>query len=91
MLFKITMSSKISPSEFQWPDPSCNSLNFNTKAFKTAIDKDPDAWFKYFIAYHAKVKEFKIFYDAIFHNAQQFHNINTALKNELTTSCEQET
>ena len=80
------MLSKISPSEFQWPDPLCDSSNFDTKAFKTAIDKDPDAWFKYFIAYHTKVEEFKTF-----HDAQQFHNINTALKNELTTSHEQET
>ena len=85
------MSSKISPSEFQWPDLLCNSSNFDTKAFKTAIDKDSDAWFKYFVAYHAKIEEFKTFHDAIFHNAQQFHNINTALKNELTTSHEQET
>ena len=91
MSFKITMSFKISPSEFQWSDPLCDSLNFNIKAFKTAIDKDSDAWFKYFIAYHAKVEEFKTFHDAIFHDAQQFHNINTALKNELTTSHEQET
>ena len=85
------MLFKISSSEFQWSDSLCDSSNFNTKAFKTAIDKDPDAWFKYFVAYHAKVEEFKTFHDAIFHNAQQFHNINTALKNELTTFCEQET
>ena len=85
------MSFKISPSEFQWPDPPCDSSNFDTKAFKTAIDKDPNAWFKYFVAYHTKVEEFKTFHDAIFHDAQQFHNINTALKNELTTFCEQET
>ena len=91
MSFKITMLFKISPSEFQWPDPLCNSLNFDTKVFKTAIDKDSDAWFKYFIAYHTKVEKFKTFHDAIFHDAQQFHNINTALKNELTTSHEQET
>ena len=85
------MLSKISPSEFQWPDFPCDSSNFDTKAFKTAIDKDPDAWFKYFVAYHTKVEEFKTFHDAIFHDAQQFHNINTALKDELTTSHEQET
>ena len=91
MSFKITMSFKISPSEFQWPDPLCDSSNFDTKAFKTAIDKDSDAWFKYFVAYHAKVGEFKTFHDAIFHDAQQFHNINTALKDELTTSHKQET
>ena len=86
MLFKIIMLFKISPSEFQWSDSLCNSSNFDIKAFKTAIDKDSDDWFKYFIVYHTKVEEFKIFHDAIFYDAQQFHNINTALKNELTTS-----
>ena len=91
MLFKIIMLFKISLSEFQWSDSLCDSLNFDTKAFKTAIDKDPDAWFKYFVAYHTKVEEFKTFHDAIFHDAQQFHNINTALKDELTTSHKQET
>ena len=91
MLSKITMSFKISPSEFQWSDLLCNSSNFDTKAFKTAIDKDSDAQFKYFVVYHAKIEEFKTFYDAIFHNAQQFHNINTALKDELTTFHKQET
>ena len=85
------MSFKISPSEFQQSDPLCDSSNFDTKAFKTAIDKDSDAWFKYFIAYHTEVEEFKTFHNAIFHDAQQFHNINTVLKNELTTFCEQET
>ena len=37
------MSFKISPSEFQWPDSLCDSSNIDTKAFKTAIDKDSDA------------------------------------------------
>ena len=43
MSFKIIMLFKISPSEFQWPDLSCDSLNFNTKVFKITIDKNSDA------------------------------------------------
>ena len=82
------MSFKISPSEFQWSDLPCDSSNFDTKAFKTAIDKDSDAWFKYFVVYHTKVEEFKTFHDVIFHDAQQFQNINTALNDKLTTSHE---
>ena len=63
------MLFKISPSEFQWPDLLCNSLNFDTKVFKTAIDKDSDAWFKYFIVYYTNIREFKTFHNVIFHNA----------------------
>ena len=86
------MSSK-SPSvisaEFQFPETLSNTESFDTEFFKTAIVKDPEAWFKYFKDYYIKVTQFKNYNESMILKAQQLQDTISMLNNTIITLTEE--
>ena len=77
------------PLEFQFSEPPFNPGNFNTKSFKAAIVKNPEAWFKYLKNYHISVNEFKTYYDTLISEAQQLQITVNTFSNTVTTLTEE--